>query len=160
MTLRFLSRYSRGVETFFLSIKRLTMGGNFLCNKFPVCITFSCFGLYLLLTIYSVLYKSGQRVSLVRQNNNIDNNHHHHHHHRHRHHDTACNFPRMSYFSGPPAVYRATTGLLTSLRKRPYPHGFDFFAIYLLVAFHKYPIRANSNQTKVVQGKCISLARM
>ena len=42
MTLRFLSRYSRGLETFFLSIKRLTMGGNFLCNKFPVFITFFC----------------------------------------------------------------------------------------------------------------------
>ena len=82
------------------------MGGNFLCNKSPVFTTFSCFGLYLLLTIYSVLYKSPQRVSLVRQNNNIDNNnnHHHHHHHHHRHHDTACNFHRMSYFSGPPAV--------------------------------------------------------
>ena len=101
MTLRFLSRYSRGIETIFLSIKRLTIGGNFLCNKFPVFITFSCFGLYLLLTIYSVPYKSDQRVGLVRQNNNIDNNHHHHHH---RHHDTACNFPTMSYFSGPPAV--------------------------------------------------------
>ena len=75
------------------------MGGNFLCNKFPVFITFSCFGLYLLLTIYSVLYKSDQRVSLVRQNNNIDNNNHHHHHHHH----TACNFYRMSYLSGPPA---------------------------------------------------------
>ena len=99
MTLRFLSRYSRGLETIFLSIKRLTMGGNFLCNKFPVFITFSCFGLYLLLTIYSVLYKSDQRVSLVRQNNNIDNNNHHHHHHHH----TACNFYRMSYLSGPPA---------------------------------------------------------
>ena len=101
MTLRFLSRYSRGIETIFLSIKRLTIGGNFLCNKFPVFITFSCFGLYLLLTIYSVPYKSDQRVGLVRQNNNIDNNNHHHHH---RHHDTACNFPTMSYFSGPPAV--------------------------------------------------------
>ena len=78
------------------------MGGNFLCNKFPVFVTFSCFGLYLLLTIYSVLYKSNQRVSLVRQNNSIDNKNIHHHHHRQ--HDTAFNFPRMSYFSGPPAI--------------------------------------------------------
>ena len=30
-------------------------------------------------------------------------------------------------------------------------HSFGFFAIYLSVAFHKYPIRGNSNQSKVMQ---------
>ena len=39
----------------------------------------------------------------------------------------------------------------------PYPHGFEFFAIYLSVAFHKYPIRGNSDQSTVVQVNCIRL---
>ena len=33
----------------------------------------------------------------------------------------------------------------------PYLHSFEFLAIYLSVAFHKYPKRGNNNQSKVMQ---------